>query len=114
MLERLSRHSAVRISQRNIRAEDIAFVMRFGRHLHNGGALFVFLGQRNIPDEYRTDDRIAKLEGTTLVVSNDGECLVTAYRNKKALRQMFCGSLRIRDGAAFLDQSHTGVKVLRR
>lgn len=87
MLERLSRHAAVRISQRNIRAEDIAFVMRFGRHLHNGGALFVFLGQRNIPDEYRTDDRIAKLEGTTLVMSRDG-CLITAYKNKKGLKKV--------------------------
>lgn len=88
MLEGLSRHAVKRISQRNIRTEDIAFVMRFGRHLHNGGALFVFLGQRNIPDECKADDRLAKLEGTTLVMSKDGSSLITAYKNKRGLKKV--------------------------
>lgn len=88
MFERFSKHAFERASQRNIRGENIEFLLRFGRKIHRAGALFVFLGRHDIPSEYLRDDRYAKLEGTTLVVSNDGECLITAYRNKKALRQI--------------------------
>lgn len=87
MPEQLSRHAIKRLSQRNIHMVDVSFVLQFGIQVHNGGALFVFLGSKNIPTEFQADDRIAKLEGTTLVMSRDG-CLITAYRNKNALREI--------------------------
>lgn len=83
-----SAHARERNSQRNIAMPDVEFVMRFGRQIHNGGALFVFLGHRDIPDNYRANDRFAKLEGIVLVISNDGRCLITVCKNKRGLRQI--------------------------
>ncbi len=83
-----SAHAIERTAQRNIRAEDVDFVFRFGQLVHNGGALFVFLGGRDIPDEFRMDDHFVRLEGTILILSHDGDSLITAYRNKKGLKDI--------------------------
>jgi len=81
-------HAGERCAQRNISPTDIAFVMRFGHLLHTGGAVFVFLGRRDIPDDCLADQHLARLEGTTLVLSREDNSLITAYRNKKALRDI--------------------------
>lgn len=64
MTVKCSTHAIERTAQRNVRVEDVDFVFRFGQLVHNGGALFVFLGERNIPDEYRADNHFARLGGT--------------------------------------------------
>jgi hypothetical protein len=88
LVDMYSKHALERVSQRNIDKDDVRFVLNFGQKIHNGGALFIFLGNKNIPEEYMSDDKFAKLEGTTLVVSKDGNNLITAYKNKKGLRQI--------------------------
>ena len=88
LVEILSKHALERISQRNIDKNDIKFVLKFGTRIHNGGALFIFLRHKDIPDEFRIDDKFAKLEGTILVISKDGEHLITAYKNKRGIRQI--------------------------
>ncbi len=85
---RYSRHALQRIAQRNIKKDNIEFIMKFGQKIHNGGALFVFLGKHDIPDEYQRDDQFAKLEGSILLVSSDESCLITAYKNKQGLKQI--------------------------
>ncbi|MEK6531077.1 MAG: DUF4258 domain-containing protein [Deltaproteobacteria bacterium] len=88
MIESFSKHALQRASQRNITWDNVNFIMRFGREIHNGGALFVFLGKHDIPYEYQRDDRFAKLEGSTLLISDDGKCLITTYKNKNGLKQI--------------------------
>ncbi len=88
MTSRCSAHATEMTAQRNIRAEDVDFVLRFGQLVHNGGALFVFLGGRDIPDEYRADYHFVRLEGTILILSRDGDSLITAYRNKRGLKDI--------------------------
>lgn len=45
MFEKFSKHALERTSQRNIRGENIEFLLRFGRKIHRAGALFVFQGR---------------------------------------------------------------------
>jgi hypothetical protein len=81
----LTNHSRQRCAQRGIDERAIAFVLRYGQKIHRTGVTFYFLGQRDIPDAYRRDDRYAKLEGTTLLISPEGG-LITTYRNRRASR----------------------------
>jgi hypothetical protein len=86
--ESFSNHALQRAAQRNIKRDKMEFILQFGQKIHNGGALFVFLGRHDIPDEYQRDDQFAKLEGSILLVSNDGSCLITTYKNKRGLKQI--------------------------
>ncbi len=86
MAERISRHAEERAAQRNIHGEDFDLILRYGTTVQAAGAVFYFLGHRHIPEELRSDDRIARLEGTVLVVSDDNGTVITAYRNKRGFR----------------------------
>ena len=77
-------HADRRCMQRNIHPSDVAIVLRYGRRYHRTGIVFVFLGERDIPEGLKSSDRYARLEGLTLLVSGDGE-LITAYKNKDGL-----------------------------
>ncbi len=83
-------HVQLRQAQRNISDQDVAFVLHFGRRIHNAGALHVFLGRRDLPADRRLRRRFERLVGTVLVLCDDGETsvLVTAYRNRNALREL--------------------------
>lgn len=88
MAERLSRHGAERAAQRNISPEDMDFVLQYGQEIHRSGAIFVFLGRRDIPESMARRSRADRLVGTTILLSSDEECVITAYRNRKALREI--------------------------
>ena len=83
-----TRHASMRAAQRNIGIFDMDFVLTYGKRTHSAGALFIFLRKRDIPDEFRTDDRVTKLEGTTLVISTDDNSLITLYKNKGGFRKL--------------------------
>lgn len=85
IIEWITKHARQRMAQRHLTEEHLEFVLKYGQVIHNGGAVFVFLGHRNIPDKYQADDKVAKLEGTTLVISHDG-ALITPYKNRDALK----------------------------
>jgi hypothetical protein len=55
MAERFSRHAAERVGQRRIRIEDLDLLLRYGKEIHRAGAVFVFLGYRDIPEQLRHD-----------------------------------------------------------
>lgn len=79
----ISSHANERIAQRNLTLEDIAYVYAHGSRTHNGGALMVHLGKRDIPEEDRRDQNRSRLEGTVLVLDqHTGGYLKTAYRNR--------------------------------
>ena len=88
MAERFSRHAAERAGQRRIRAEDVDLVLRYGKEIHRAGSMFVFLGHKDIPEELRHDQRIIGLEGMTVIMASDGEQVITAYRNRHAIRDI--------------------------
>jgi hypothetical protein len=85
---RSSAHARVRQAQRNLSAQDIDFVATHGWPVHSGGALHVFLRRRDIPSDKSIYRRFARLEGTTLVIRQEGEVavLITAYRNRNGLK----------------------------
>ena len=87
-LVRMSSHAQERAAQRCINTEGVLFVMKYGRVIHSGEAVHYYLGRRDIPERFRHDDRLMKLEGTTLVTANDGT-VITFYKNKN-------GSLHLR------------------
>ena len=88
MGERFSRHAAERAGQRRIKAEDVNLVLRFGKEIHRAGAIFVFLGHRDIPEQLRHDRHLIGLEGMTVIMSSDCEQVITAYRNRHAIKDI--------------------------
>lgn len=85
-----SRHAVVRQAQRNMSDADVAFVLEHGRQVRCAGALHVFLGRRDIPADRETQRRFGHLEGTVLVLADDNSqlVLITAYRNREALKEI--------------------------
>lgn len=83
-------HALSRQAQRNLSAADIDFVVCYGRRIRSAGVLHIFLGKRDFPKERDLVRRFGHLEETTLVVANqEGRpVLITAYRNRRALRQI--------------------------
>jgi hypothetical protein len=81
---RISRHAARRMAQRNLSVGDVALVLRFGRKEHRTGVEFFFLGERDVPPGWGRE--LERLVGTTVVAAD--ECILTVYRNEKALAQI--------------------------
>jgi hypothetical protein len=83
-------HALFRQAQRNLSADDIEFVLDYGRWMRIAGAWHVFLGRRDIPRDAATARRYSRLEGTTLVIAQQAEerVLLTAYRNRRALKNL--------------------------
>lgn len=86
-MENVTVHAFRRCAQRQVDNEAIEMVIRHGRKVHRTGVVFYFLGRRDLPEALRRQDRYAKLEGLTLLVSQDGE-VITAYRNRAACRKI--------------------------
>jgi hypothetical protein len=78
----MSSHAVKRAAQRNLSSGDITYVIRHGRRLHRAGACFYFLAGKDIPKSDRRVDSIARLEGTTVMLDNDLDMIVTVYRNR--------------------------------
>ena len=81
-------HAVVRQAQRNLSAQDIDFVVAHGQRLYSGGALHIFLRNRDIPRDKASYREFARLEGTTLVIKEEGDIavLLTTYRNRHGLK----------------------------
>lgn len=62
--------------------------MGYGRTLHRAGALFYFLGRRDIPEHLAHDASVEKMAGTVLVFSADGTRLLTGYKNGSILHKI--------------------------
>jgi hypothetical protein len=83
----LSSHSMTRMQQRGIAADAIEVVREHGRRIHTGGAVFCFLGRRDIPDYLPATQR-ERLEGLPVVLSTVDETVVTVYKNRNGLRDI--------------------------
>ena len=87
-----SAHALLRMAQRNLSPADVEYVLRHGRRYRRAGVVHYFLGKKDIPKDDARDDAIARLEGTTVLVSPMGKGgaveIITAYRNRSALRRI--------------------------
>ncbi len=87
---RTTHHALCRQATRNLSHADVEFVWRYGQRIRCAGVLHVFLGRRDIPTDKATYQRFGRLEGTVLVLDDSGAevVLITAYRNRHALKQI--------------------------
>lgn len=79
-----SRHASVRIAQRGISVEDVDYVLDHGRRLWVHQAQAYFLGWRDIPKQDRSTH--CHLEGTLVLLDDRDSAVITAYRNRQALK----------------------------
>lgn len=57
--------------------------------MHAARAVHFFFGRREaLKSGIALGDRIARLEGITVVLSHDGKRILTAYRNREALKRI--------------------------
>ena len=80
-------HAATRMAQRRLSEQDVWYVVHHGRRYRSAGVLHCFLGKRNIPADDRSDDKYARLEGTTVLLdSRLGQRVITVFRNRLAMK----------------------------
>ena len=88
----LSTHASTRMAQRNLSLYDIDYVMAYGTMYQRTGVTFYFLGKKDIPEVDRNNSKISRLIGTTILADSqdidEGEKIITTYRNKFALRKI--------------------------
>lgn len=73
---------------RGLQESDIYYVLVYGQWFIAAGAAHVFLGKRNIPQGDRKNDRLMRLEGTTVLLSSqDWVTVMTVYRNRESIRK---------------------------
>ena len=88
MLPQITKHAKYRAAQSDIKNDEIETVLRFGRTINKGHALFCFLGRKDLPEELHRDDYFNKLVGTTIVMDFSGQEILTVYKNKKAIKNI--------------------------
>src|SRR5262245_45373152 len=81
----LTSHARHRLAQRCLSAEEVEYVLEHGHRLRRTGVEFCVLRHRDIPPADRRD--VAHLEGTVVLVSEDGAA-ITVYRNRRALAEI--------------------------
>ncbi|HEY1389359.1 MAG TPA: hypothetical protein VGF38_12520 [Ktedonobacterales bacterium] len=78
-------HARKRGARRNVAPDAVDYVLAHGRMIQRTGAMFYFLGRRDIPPCDRRANWASRLEGSIVVVASDG-AVITIYRNRKGLR----------------------------
>ena len=80
----LTDHARLRMAQRNVSATELSYIIRHGQEVHRAGAIMITLRQRDIPQEQRHSAIIARLEGTTIVLSREEPLVLTDWRNRRS------------------------------
>ena len=83
----LTSHAALRAQQRAIRKGELELVVDHGTRIYNGGALFVFMGRKDIP-EGLAPTLTERLQGITIAMDPGTQEILTTYRNKAAFRDI--------------------------
>lgn len=82
-----TRHARRRGARRNVAPDAVEYVLAHGRMLQRTGAMFFFLGRRDIPPCDRCASWAARLEGVIVVVGSNGD-IITVYRNRHGLHHI--------------------------
>ncbi|MGB1253253.1 MAG: hypothetical protein ACPG8W_21755 [Candidatus Promineifilaceae bacterium] len=87
----LSAHAHQRMAQRNVSISDVQFILGLGFITHGSGAIHIHLREKDVPHHLRHNDRLTRLIGVTLVLSQQADMLITVWRNRKqGLRHIRC------------------------
>ena len=89
----LSQHAVLRMAQRNISLDDLAYVLEHGERVHQTGVTIYILRKRDILQNDRKKSEITRLEGTIVLTGffPDGNLeVITMYRNKDGFRTLRC------------------------
>ena len=86
-MPRRTDHSARRCAQRGFHDKDVRYVFAHGRKIHRTGITFYFLGRKDIPREDWHQEEYRRMEGTTLLVAENG-AILTVYKNRNALQSI--------------------------
>lgn len=77
-------HAKKRMAQRNLKLNDIEFVIENGQKIHRTGAVFYFFRKKDIPKGMEKD--ATHLVGIAVIVLNKN--IITTYRNPKAISKI--------------------------
>lgn len=84
---KLTSHALKRINQRKISDEMLELALKIGCVIYNGGAKFVFVRRKDIPEDLPRS--IAeKIEGIVIVMNPIDGTIVTVYKNKSGLKDI--------------------------
>ena len=76
----LSRHAADRMNQRRLSGAWVELVQQYGREVFARGAVFCFVGRKEVA-EYAARADLTGVEGVHVLVARDGT-VITVYRNR--------------------------------
>lgn len=86
----LTYHADARANQRKFNEIEMAYVLEHGQLIRRTGICFYFLAAKGVPIADRKQNWVQRLIGTTILLSAEGEAVITVYRNKnqKALHNI--------------------------
>src|SRR5690348_10317097 len=82
-----TQHARKRGARRNVAPDAVDYVLTYGRMIRRTGAMFYFLGRRDIPPCDRRASWASRLEGSIVIVAPDG-AVITIYRNRRGLHSI--------------------------
>jgi len=77
-------HSQLRSAQRGLSNDEIEYVYQYGSRFHREGALICYLRAQDVPLADQHKDWSNRLVGTALVMTRDGQTLLTTWRNRRS------------------------------
>jgi len=83
----LTNHAEVRCQQRGFSERHLELVLDYGTRINNGGAIFCFMADKDIPCHISPVMR-EKVKGITLILDLNESEIITAYRNRGALHDI--------------------------
>ncbi|NEV62319.1 DUF4258 domain-containing protein [Thiorhodococcus mannitoliphagus] len=82
----LTDHASLRMSQRGIRRDQLAAVLRFGRCRHTRGARYFFVGRKEIRRYAGQGLDLRPLENLQVLMAPRSDAVITVYRNARPPR----------------------------
>ena len=80
-------HANDRMQQRGLRPSLVDLILENGRPTHAAGAVFYFVGTKDVPDHLPASLK-ERLIGGTVVVSRETGDVITVYRNRFGNRRI--------------------------
>ena len=80
----LTEHFRERTQARGLKAEILDFILVWGTAVHAAGACHLVVLRRDLPKDVRSDPRVEQATQWVIVMSCDGTCLATCFRNDEA------------------------------
>ena len=81
-MRNLTHHAKKRANSRGVSQKAIELAMKIGRVSYSKGAIFFWIGKKEIKKFIKTIPDITKYEGTVVVCSSNGGAILTTYKNK--------------------------------